>query len=340
MAHANLHWQVKPYSRPFRQPLTTAHGPWTVRRGLLVRVGSPGLGWGYGEVAPIPWFGSETLAAALAYVTALPQPATLPPIPPALPACRFGLETAWQALHHRSPSPHPFPPHQVCALLPSGDAALTAWQPLWHQGHRIFKQKVGITSLTQEQNQVQTLAAALPPGGQLRLDANGGLNPGQATRWLGLCDRLNAQRSHQSADASPHPPIVAHLEQPLPPSQFDALLALARQFHTPIALDESVATLADLVAYHRRGWRGVLVIKPGIAGFASQVQRFCHRHRLRPVFSSVLETGVGREAALRLADHVQQQDPTRPLPALGFGTDAWFTDRWPCLSPEQLWQQI
>jgi len=336
MTHADLCWQVKPYCRPFRKPLTTAHGLWTMRRGLLVRVGSPSLGWGYGEVAPIPWFGSETLAAAIACLATLPPPVHLPPIPPALPACRFGLEAAWQGLHQPAPAPPAFPPAQVCALLPRGDAALTTWHPLWQRGHRVFKTKVGIAPLTQEQQWVEALAAALPPGGQLRLDANGGLDPEQTASWLRLCDRLNAQHS----PSSPHAPIIAHLEQPLPPPRFDTLLGLTRQFRTPIALDESVATLADLVACHRRGWRGAVVIKPGIAGFASQIQRFCRRHRLRPVFSSVLETGVGRNAALQLAHQVQQQDPTHPLPALGFGTDTWFADPWPVLSPEQLWQRI
>ena len=52
---------VKPYRRAFRQPLRTVHGEWTTREGFLVQVEQDG-GFGYGEVAPLPSFGSETVA--------------------------------------------------------------------------------------------------------------------------------------------------------------------------------------------------------------------------------------------------------------------------------------
>ncbi|HRE08169.1 MAG TPA: o-succinylbenzoate synthase, partial [Opitutaceae bacterium] len=49
------------YALPFRTPLRTAHGRWSVREGLLLRLRTEEGATGYGEVAPIPGFGRETL---------------------------------------------------------------------------------------------------------------------------------------------------------------------------------------------------------------------------------------------------------------------------------------
>src|SRR5262245_24918545 len=55
-------FQYRRYRLPFRAVVRTAHGPWAEREGLLVRVEGEGRGTvGYGEAAPIPWFGTETV---------------------------------------------------------------------------------------------------------------------------------------------------------------------------------------------------------------------------------------------------------------------------------------
>ena len=54
---------LKPYHRPFQKPLETAHGVWSIRNGLLVGL-QQGDAIGWGEVAPLPWFGTETLEEA------------------------------------------------------------------------------------------------------------------------------------------------------------------------------------------------------------------------------------------------------------------------------------
>src|SRR6185295_10255884 len=52
------------YRLPLRTPLRTAHGLWTEREGLIVRLEDESGRAGYGEIAPIPAFGTETLAEA------------------------------------------------------------------------------------------------------------------------------------------------------------------------------------------------------------------------------------------------------------------------------------
>ena len=59
------------YTLPFRTPVRTAHGVWTQREGLLVRLESEDGKITFGECAPLPWFGTETVDEAAAVCAAL-----------------------------------------------------------------------------------------------------------------------------------------------------------------------------------------------------------------------------------------------------------------------------
>lgn len=317
-----LWFEHRPYQRPFRQPLETAHGQWCVRQGVLLRLTDEAGRRGYGEIAPIPWFGSESIEAALTLCQRLngwQEELTLENIPLDLPACQFGVGVALADLKTPLDVPE-LGPASVCALLPAGEAALHQWQALWEQGHRTFKWKVGVYAPDAERKCLQTLAGELPPGGQLRLDANGGLSQAETRQWLEVCDRFPEQ--------------IEFLEQPLPPNQFEALQRVSQQYQTPIALDESVATLAQLKDCWRQGWSGVYVIKPAICGYPAELVQFICDRSLDVVLSSALETGVGRRGALALAQHIQ------PQRAVGFGTGRLFDDDWDTLSAEQLWEAV
>ncbi len=98
------------------------------------------------------------------------------------------------------------------------------------------------------------LIRILPAEAKLRLDANGGLSWEEAIEWLEICDRSN---------------VIEFIEQPLSPQYLDLMLELSDRFSTPIALDESVATLPQLEECYHRGWRGIFVIKAAIAGSPS-----------------------------------------------------------------------
>jgi O-succinylbenzoate synthase len=146
---------------------------------------------------------------------------------------------------------------------------------------------------------------ALPADAKLRLDANGGLTWEEAAQWLNLC-------SHQRQ--------IEFIEQPLGVDDLAQTIELSKLYSTAIALDESVATFSRIQAAYHQGWRGICVIKPGIAGFPWRLAEFIDRHQLDVVFSSVLETSVGREAAFRLAAGLNL---TR---SMGFGIHEWFDD--------------
>jgi o-succinylbenzoate synthase len=218
----------------------------------------------------------------------------------ALPACQFGFGSAWESLS-TPPSAIDYKPCQISALLPAGEAALSAWPALWEKGHRTFKWKIGVLEVTQELELFQNLTAVLPKEARLRLDANGGLTLEQAKQWLENCDRSSRL-------------CIEYLEQPLSPNQFEAMKQLAQIYKTPLALDESVATVAQLRQCHGRGWRGVMVVKPAIAGYPQALRDFLNTHSADVVFSSVFETEIGRRAALALT---QSFSPCHR--AIGFG---------------------
>ncbi|MBW4521794.1 MAG: o-succinylbenzoate synthase [Scytolyngbya sp. HA4215-MV1] len=318
------------YRRRFKRSLLTHHGLWSVREGILIRLVAPDGQVGWGEIAPLDWFGSETLAAALEFCRQLPEKitaGTIGAIPENLPACQFGFESAWEEIGSQELGAGSREPgvgswesgvaeisrcrHVVASslshstLLPTASAALHAWQAHWEQGDRTFKWKIGVATIAEELGWFKQLMGALPAGAKLRLDANGGLTEAEAIRWLTVCQGTN----------------VEFLEQPLPREQLTAMLALSERFATPIALDESVATLTQLQACYNQGWRGVFVVKPAIAGSPARLRQFCQQYRPDVVFSSVFETEVGRSAALRLAAELSFHNR-----AVGFGVGHWFEE--------------
>jgi O-succinylbenzoate synthase len=330
---------AKSYCRRFNRPLQTAHGLWLERRGLILRLEGDQGHVGYGEIAPIPWFGTESLEMAESFCK--PWIGWWDSwdgweIPVSLPATRYGFESAIRELLNYKMEVHAtsntcLEQHHFCGLLPAGPEAMTAWLDK-SEKHHTWKWKIGVFPLAEELIWLQTLTQTLPATSRLRLDANGGLTDEEAKAWLAVCDRIN-----QSPDVC----TIEFLEQPMPPNNLDGMQRLSSQFETAIALDESVATLAQLQTCLKRGWRGWLVIKPAIAGSPNQLKEVLGHCGLQVVFSSVFETLVGRQAALQLAlRHYQTRGPNATFPALGFGTLNWFNDDWQTLTPDQLWRRL
>jgi len=312
--------------------MRTARGAWPQREGLLVRLEPEtenGTGNGteagnktgtrtpfFGECAPLPWFGTETVAesaAACAALGARVTDAQLDAISEKFSCLRFALlEGRPPCRPKNSPianiapdDTEVVPPEflPVAALLPAGRAALEKIPALSESGFRAFKWKVGVIGAADPDDELALLddiLAALPANARLRLDANGAWTRRVAERWLARC----AAR-----------PAIEFIEQPIAPAAAsdsastsasknsddsdDLLLGLAADYPTPLALDESVATAPALRRWLRLGWPGIFVLKPSLLGDAAEILP-----RLPPdrtVFSSALETAIGARAALRVA---------------------------------------
>lgn len=303
-------FEFQPYHRKFQHPLQTSHGIWEDREGILIRLTDKTGIVGFGEIAPLSWFGSESFAQALEFCCQLPSEITTDDIfaiPTKLPACQFAFESAWEEVtSYLEVSKLPIAKSvSFSGLLPSGTAALDAWQVLWHQGYRTFKWKIGIGTLTEELKIFHELLKVLPAAAKLRLDANGGLSFFEAVEWLKISDCIG----------------IEFLEQPLPATEFDAMLQLSNEYSTIIALDESIAGINQLQACYKKGWRGVFVIKPAIAGSPKILRQFCHNHEIDAVFSTVFETAIGRDFALKLSAELSKNNR-----AAGFGVAHWFNN--------------
>ncbi len=64
--YMRLRFQYLRYRLAFRTAVRTAHGLWTEREGLLVRLTDEAGRVGLGEAACLPWFGTERVESALA----------------------------------------------------------------------------------------------------------------------------------------------------------------------------------------------------------------------------------------------------------------------------------
>jgi O-succinylbenzoate synthase len=300
-------FSFKPYRRPLRAPLRTAHGLWAEREGLILRL-EDGAGMvGYGEVAPLPWFGTETLAEAAEVCGkfgATVEGEVLEAVPARFGCVRFALACARMEIPFGEGIKGTRLP--VTALLPAGREALAALPAKLEAGYLSFKWKVAVAAVDDELGIFDDLLAALPTYAKLRLDANGGWERRQAARWLERC----AERP------------VEFVEQPVKPGDEAALLGLAADYPVTLALDESVTDLAAARHWQGKGWRGVFVIKPALTGPLHELVAWAGATKADVVLSSAIETAVGRAAILRAA-------LTQPLTkrALGFGVGEIFGDR-------------
>jgi len=276
------HLSYRPYRRPFRQPLRTARGLWAEREGYVLRLERGGR-VSYGEVAPLPAFGTETFEAAGALLARLAADPRMP-LPAEAPCCRFAWSAAYEAL---STDPVPIPAElPVAGLLPSGRAALEQGPAKAALGYRSLKWKIGVEPPATEIALAAELLDRLPAHCRLRLDANAGFEADEAALWVEFM--------------AGKPGRFEFLEQPLPVGEEAAMARLAADSGVAIALDESLNGPAGTRWLAPGAWSGPLVIKPLLMGDLGTL-----REQLRPVagqlvFSSVFETAVGLHQVVAL----------------------------------------
>jgi O-succinylbenzoate synthase len=261
-----------PYALPFKHPWQTSQGDIGERRGRLLRLQTADGLTGWGDCAPLPEFGiSEAAATAFAEETAhldliaqkagQPLQAWLSGEPPVSSlAVNFGFWSFFAA--DRS-------------ILENAAAA----------GYSVIKFKVGMRPLTEEIANLHRLAADLPPGLSLRLDANRAWNFNDAQTFLAACAGL---------------PIDG-LEEPLAEPNSDFLQNLQATVAFPLAIDESVHLLDAHFFRHPPVRR--LVIKPARHGLLASVELALRAHAsgLEVIVTSALESACGLLACAHLA---------------------------------------
>ena len=320
----SIRW--RPWRIPLRDPLATGAGGLTVREGLVVRVETADGVSGLGECAPLP--GEDLAVAALGDRMAelarslvgtapaeawanLPADGRIPGADVALETALAGLLAAacgvplghWLAGRAGLPPPAPGPV-PVNALLgaPSPQEVAREAADALARGFRVVKVKVGRDHAL-DGERLKAVRAAIGPGPEVRIDANGAWSEAEA---------LTALAAHAAHD-------IALCEQPVSPGP-DAPARLARvraASPIPIAADESCASLADLRALLDAGAVDAVVVKPLRTGLREALGMITEASArdLPCILTTTFDTGIGTSLALHLAALLPE-----PRPACGLAT--------------------
>src|SRR6202034_4524004 len=96
---------------------------------------------------------------------------------------------------------------------------------------------------------------------------------------------------------------LVYVEQPLAPGELAASARVAERLETPVVLDESISTLAELELAASLGALDGLSVKPARVGgplAARELLACCVELGISACIGGMLESGIGRAAAIAL----------------------------------------
>lgn len=320
MIRANYHR----YFLRFKTPGGTSRGVLTQKETFFITIQENG-NWGIGECALFRGLSAEDhpgfeekltwvcnhihfgLSALLAETTTYPS-------------IQFGLEQAFRSLK----APHPF-------LLFDNDFSLNQKEIyinglIWmgskksmHQqikaklkeGYRCIKMKIGAIDFDTELDLLEGIRNQYNPNElELRVDANGAFTPDEVQEKL---ERLANLRVHS-------------IEQPLKPNQWEAMGHLCKTSPVPIALDEELIGVFDLVK-KRKLLESILpkyiILKPSLLGGYEACEawiRLAEELNIGWWVTSALESNIGLNAIAQWTYGLQNTLPQ------GLGTGSLFTN--------------
>lgn len=314
------------YSRRFIRPLETGHGVWKAREGILIKLESE-KGTGFGEVAPIPFFKTETMDEAQAFINSLGDVINAEDlqIPETLPCTAFALSSAMAQINKvvKTKTDKVFP---VAGLLPSGRPAIDAFATKMSSGFKTFKWKIGVHSFEEETQIFDDLINDCESEVQFRLDANASMSEDTLEKWMQYTER--------------HRSYIEFFEQPMSIGEELQMGALSAKYKIPIALDESLNGPGGQQWLDPDKWAGFFVIKPSALGSIDLLMDYFSKLGSRCIVSSAFETSIGLASCLELASLLESNSL-----ALGFDTQAVFSDDYslnqslPILSLSQVVEQ-
>lgn len=316
------------YRLPLNRTLVLRSASIIEREGLLIRFSSEDAKMGWGEIAPLPGFSSETLTDAIEQTSAIarklvgrPIPADISEIHRALksanialyPSVRCGIEGA--LLHLRAEAEgraiqfteitDTSTSVPLNGLL-TGDteSILQCSTLLVNQGYRAVKVKLGCRSLEEDIALTYRLHARLNGKATLRLDINRAWSFEQAVAF------------GKGVEVLP----IEYVEEPLKESE--RLSELAASWKLPVALDESLVEMSPKSFQPFHGLKA-FILKPTILGGFSPAQEWAScasKAGILPVVSSSFESAVGLTMLGHLASQIAPNIPC------GLDTSDWFVE--------------
>jgi len=298
------------YELPFLKPLTTSNATHTSRKGLILEY-TDSRGCFYGETAPLDSFAGNTLAEVIeefkthqqAFTEALEsqEPATaLTDITAEAnlsAPLMFGLDTLAYRIQSdeagKSLPEYLFPgtytpaiPVNALGNLLTDDYLQQSGQ-LIGNGYKTIKYKIG-TDFKSELERLQQIRNKFPKL-TIRLDANQAWSLQQAISYTAALEPLG----------------IEYCEEPLGENKPQNFEELRRQTSIPLAIDESVHQVdywPNLLPF-----TSFIIIKPMMVGRFQRIietKRLADTHDNRVVFTTSLESGIGRRVTAELASGI------------------------------------
>lgn len=303
-----VRFTLTPYERPLDPPWP-ADEP---RRGVILALEEEDGPCGYGESAPLPGFGLETLASSVAalrlaskYLLGIPRERyrdaiedlhRLAPVM-ASPCARHAIDLALHDLMgYWAKKPiarllgdlHALDEVPVNAALPRlpRDVLVTAAAAAVAEGYHTLKLKVGGMPIDEDIARVRAVRDEVGGDVRLRIDAN---------RTWSEADAVKALRALEDVG-------LEYCEEPV--SDPVSMVRVKNAVPIPIAADESVVDLDSARRLLESGAADVLVLKPMALGGlhpARAIASMAREHGADVVVTTMLETPIGRRGALHLA---------------------------------------
>jgi o-succinylbenzoate synthase len=309
--------RVIPVRLRFAQPLRTAQGEFAERVSVVLEVRDAGGAAGYGEAAPWPGFGTESVDEAEASLRAVERllpgaslqpgewPAALENLLSGRSAARTALQgalldldarragrplSAHLSVHAGSTCGAPLSRVPVNALLTARDPeALFREAVLAREaGYRAVKIKLGGEAVANDLARLQAVRDGIGPSVRLRGDANGAWSVRDALAALEAFARFGLE----------------YVEQPVAAHDIDGMAELRRHAAVQVAADESVASEHGMLRLLAAGAADVVVLKPAALGGAVRALELASLARqsgMRVVFTHAFESAIGARHALHCA---------------------------------------
>jgi muconate cycloisomerase len=303
---------VIPVALPLKKPVAMAFETVAHARNILVRIEAADGTVGWGEAASAPTMTGDTLEGLVAAVRDHLAPVLLGKDARMQPALRRAMQAALlgNTGAHSAVEMALFDLAGRAAGRPLieliGGAQRRAVAPMWllgnsapeadiaeahakeREGFRFFKLKVGTKPIEQEIAATHALRAALGPNIPLCADANGGLVPDDARRYVTETEAAG----------------LMFLEQPLAPDARAELAALAKDSPIPLGADEAIHSIADIESQARCGVRGISLKLIKLGGLTHALAAAAHCRKLNlsiNVAAKIAESSIGSAAAVHLA---------------------------------------
>lgn len=256
---------------PLREPYQLSYGSIEALASVWVRVQLEDGRTGWGESTPLPGYSSSDINSVWRVTTRMARSYVGKTASSILCSPPRGLDgflftAVWTALEEASgaiPRLGGHVPLAGIAQEKTNESPQAAVRRMRSLGYRVFKIKVGFSSLDRDLQRLLAFQEELEDEERLRIDANQALSEQQAAVLLRCCD----------------PGKVELFEQPLPIGAWLESSRLARSTPIPIMLDEAITDRPSLEQAARTGAGTIVKLKWMKQGGMANLQAMADRAR-------------------------------------------------------------